>query len=138
VFFGEPYEFRYRFTRFKMMREIGGGKAAVNAMRTQVRHAKLRYHETGYFQVHVMPEHRSEGVYRFDGTVSAVRNARIGQVNSTYEPDTGRYFEGVFTIPIMSRGEQCMVEIRNSTPHPCKFSTCEWVALITGRAAALQ
>lgn len=138
VFFGEPYEFRYRFTRFKMMREIGGGKAAVNAMRTQVRHAKLRYHETGYFQVHVMPEHRSEGVYRFDGTVSAVRNARIGQVNSTYEADTGRYFEGVFNIPILSRGEQCMVEVRNATPHPCKFSTCEWVALVTGRARSLQ
>jgi hypothetical protein len=138
VFFGEPFEFKYRFTRFKMMREIGGGKAAVNAMRTQVRHAKLRYHETGYFQVHVMPEHRSEGVYRFDGTVSAVRNARIGQVNSTYEADTGRYFEGVFNIPIMSRGEQCMVEVRNATPHPCKFSTCEWVAVVTGRARSLQ
>jgi hypothetical protein len=138
VFFGEPYEFRYRFTRFKMMREIGGGKAAVNAMRTQVRHAKLRYHGTGYFQVHVMPEHRSEGVYRFDGTVSAVRNARIGQVNSTYEADTGRYFEGVFNIPILSRGEQCMVEVRNAAPHPCKFSTCEWVALVTGRARSLQ
>jgi hypothetical protein len=138
VFFGEPYEFRYRFTRFKMMRELGGGKAAVNSMRTQIRHAKLRYHETGYFQVHVMPEHRSEGVYRFDGTVSAVRNSRIGQVNATYEADSSRYFEGVFNIPILSRGEQCMVEIRNSTPHPCKFSTCEWVALITGRASVLQ
>jgi hypothetical protein len=137
VYAGEPFEFRYRFTRFKVMREIGGGKAAANATRTQVRQAKLRYHETGYFEVHVLPEHRSEGVYRFDGTVSGVRDARIGtplQLDST-EP---QYSEGVFNIPIMSRGERCVVEIRNSTPHPCKFSTCEWVALLTGRASALQ
>ena len=138
VFFGEPYEFRYRFTRFRLMREIGGGKAAVNMMRTQVRQAKLRYHESGFFQVKVMPEHRTPGLYTFDGTVTAVRNARIGQVNGTYQPDTARYFEGVFNIPILSRGNQCLVEILNDSPHPCKFSTCEWMALITGRARSLQ
>ena len=137
VYAGEPYEFRYRFTRFKLMREIGGGKAAANTMRTQVRHAKLRYHETGYFQIHVLPEHRDEGVYKFDGTVAAVRASTIG-VPAAGTTNTSRYYEGVFNIPIMSRGEQCMVEIRNSSPHPCKFSTCGWVALITGRARSLQ
>jgi len=137
VYAGEPFEFRYRFTRFKLMREIGGGKAAANASRTQVRHAKLRYHETGYFEVHVFPEHRSVGVYRFDGTIAAVRDARIGTPvqGDSLEPQFG---EGVFTIPILSRGERCAVEIRNKTPHPCKFSTCEWVAMITSRASALQ
>jgi len=120
-----------------LMREIGGGKAAANTMRTQVRHAKLRYHETGYFQVHVLPEHRDEGVYKFDGTVAAVRASTIGEP-AAGTTNTSRYYEGVFNIPILSRGEQCMVEIRNSSPHPCKFSTCEWVALITGRARSLQ
>ena len=28
VYFGEPYNFRYRFTKFKLYKEIGGGKAA--------------------------------------------------------------------------------------------------------------
>jgi hypothetical protein len=138
VFFGEPFTFRYRFTRFKVMRDIGGGKAAANAMRTQVRHAKLRYHETGFFKVFVMPEHRSSGIYTFDGTLAASRNARIGQVNGTYEADTSRFFEGVFTIPVMSRGERCMVELHNDTPHPCKFSTCEWVGLVSTQSRALQ
>ena len=138
VFAGEIYNFRYRFTRFKMMREIGGGKASANAMRTQIRQAKLRYHETGYFQVHVMAEHRPEGVYSFDGTVAAVRNAVIGKSATGEGSDAARYFEGVFNIPIMSRGEQCMVEIRNSTPHPCKFSTCEWIGMVTGRARSMQ
>ena len=55
-----------------------------------------------------------------------------------YDPDDDRYKEGVFSVPIMSRGERCNVEIKNDTPDPCKFSTCEWVALITGKARALR
>jgi hypothetical protein len=137
VFAGEPYNFVYRFTRFKMMKDIGGGKAAANYIRTQVRQARLRYHETGYFKVKVMPEHREVSNYVFDGTVSAVRNAVIGKP-TTFDPNTARYFEGVFTIPMMSRGEQCMVEIHNDSPHPCKFSTCEWVGLLAGKARSMQ
>ena len=60
------------------MTEIGGGKAAANAMRTQVRTAKLRYHETGYFKVMVMPGYRENGEYVFDGTIAGVHNATIG------------------------------------------------------------
>ena len=137
VFFGESFEFRYRFSRFKFMKEIGGGKASVNYMRTQVRSAKLRYHETGYFEIHVMPEYRAAGKYVFDGTVIAVRDSQIGQLAAN-EEDAKRYYEGVFNIPIMSRGDQCLVEIKNSTPHPCKFSTCEWAAILSGKTRGLQ
>ena len=139
VYFGEPYNFRYRFTRFKLYKEIGGGKAAANVDRTQVRNAKLRYHETAYFQIHVIPEGRDTGIYTFDGTVLGVRASALGSANpGGFDQDTNRFYEGVFNIPIMSRGERCMVEIHNSTPHPCKFSTCEWVGLITSKARALR
>ncbi len=136
---GEVYEFRYRFTKFKMIKEIGGGKAAANAMRTQVRTAKLRYHETGYFEVLVLPEYREPGVYTYDGTISAVRNAAIGKPPiGDYDSDSVRFFEGVFSVPIYGQGEQIFVEIRSDKPMPCKFSTCEWIAVVTSRARALQ
>ena len=139
IYFGESYTFRYRFTRFKLYKEIGGGKAAANVERTQVRHAKLRYHESHYFEVHVLPEGRDTGIYKFDGTVLGSRNSALGSaLPSGWTQDDERFFEGVFNIPIMSRGERCMVEIQNDTPHPCKFSTCEWVALVTGKAAAIR
>ena len=139
IYFGEPYNFRYRFTRFKLYKEIGGGKAAANVERTQVRNAKLRYHETAFFQIHVIPEGRDLGIYTFDGTVLGSRVSALGSANPTgFDPDTNRFYEGVFNIPIMSRGERCMVEIHNDTPHPCKFSTCEWVGLITGKARSLR
>lgn len=135
VFFGEVYNFRYRFTRFKLYREVGGGKAAANVERTQVRHAKLRYHESGFFEIHVMPERRDGAVYRYAGTTIRNRNSIIGENLTT---ESLRYYEGVFRIPINSRGENCIVEIHNPTVHPCKFSTCEWVGLITGQARSLQ
>jgi len=139
VFFGEVYNFRYRFTRFKLYKEVGGGKAAANVERTQVRHAKLRYHETSYFDVMVMAERRQTAVYKFDGTVLGGRNSSLGTgMSQGFDPETNRYFEGVFQIPIASKGENCIVEIQNDTVHPCKFSTCEWVGLVTSQARSLQ
>ena len=139
VWFGESFNFRYRFTRFKLYKEIGGGKAAANVERTQVRNAKLRYHETHYFEIHVFPEGRDAGKYKFDGTILGSRNSTLGTaLPNGWDSDDERFYEGVFTFPIMSRGERCMVEIHNDTPHPCKFSTCEWVALITSKARSLR
>ena len=136
VWFGETFDFAYRFTRFKVYKEGGGGKSAVNATRTQVRHAKLRYHETGFFQAWVMAERRPKAVYTFDGTVLASRNSTIGDEVLSAD-DAGRYNDGVFTIPIQSQGETCVVELHNDTPVPCKFSTCEWVGRLSGRARLL-
>jgi len=118
VFFGETYEFLYEFTRFKAMKEIGGGKVAMNEMRTQIRRAHLRFHETGHFEALVTPEGRAESVHRF----------------TAKGPDA----EGVFIIPIMSEGRRARVRLRNDTARPCKFTTCEWVGTIAGRARGMQ
>ena len=136
VFAGVPYEFRYRFSRFKVMKEVGTGKTASNTIRTQVRSAKLRYHESGYFQVTVSPEHRPTATYTYDGTIIATRGSTIGTAPNE-DSDAGRYYEGVFSVPIASRGEQCIVEVLNSTPLPCKFSTCEWTALLSTNSRSL-
>ncbi len=139
IFFGEPYNFRYRFTKFKLYKEIGGGKAAANTERTQVRHANLRYHETWYFEIQVMAERRDTAVYKYDRTTINVRNSMLGTaLPSGWDVDDKRYYEGVFRVPIASKGENCVVEIHNDSAHPCKFSTCEWVGLITSKARSIQ
>jgi hypothetical protein len=117
VWAGERFEMRYRFSRFKYMKDVGGGRVATNVQRTQVRRAKLRYHDTGWFQVVVAPTYRPEAVYKFDGLAD-------GQGPK----------DGVFNIPVMGKGEQVVVEILNDTPHPSQFLTCEWEGLITGKS----
>jgi len=127
VWFGELYPFRYRPSRFKAMRTQGGGQVASNTLRAQVRQARLRYHETGYFQVRVTPTgNRDEAVYTFPGsTVGLLQGVDEGQ-------------EGVFRIPMFGRGENITVTIENDTAHPCKFSSLEWTGLITGKGRAVQ
>ncbi len=86
-----------------------------------------------------MPEHREPGLYTYDGTVSGVINAAIGRPSAADLSDNyERYSEGVFSIPIYGKGDQVYVELFSDKPLPCKFSTCEWVALLTTRAQALQ
>ena len=136
VWAGEKYEFRYRFSRFKLMSDIGGGKAVRNVVRTQVRQAKLAYHESGFFQAKVIPENRKEGLYTFDGTVLAVRNSTIGTPTVAMTSDVQLKYQGVFNIPIMGRGDRIAVELLNDTPHPSKFSTVEWIGMVTSRSGA--
>ena len=139
IWFGERFNFRFRFSRFKLYRDIGQGKAAANAMRTQVRHAKLRYHDTRFFRVSVQAEGRTAATYTFDGTILNSRDSVLGtSLPNGYDTENDRYYEGVFRIPIFSRGENAIIELQNDTPHPCQFSTCEWVGLITGQARSLQ
>jgi metal-sulfur cluster biosynthetic enzyme len=127
VYFGEVYSFRYRPSRFKAMRTQGGGQVASNTLRAQVRQARLRYHETGYFQVRVTPTgNRDEAVYVFPGsTIGLLQGADQGQA-------------GVFPIPVFGRGEGNTVTIENDTAHPCKFASLEWTGLITGKGRAVQ
>ena len=136
VWAGEKYEFRYRFSRFKLMNDIGGGKAVRNVVRTQVRQAKLAYQESGFFQVRVIPENRKEGLYTFDGTILAVRASSIGTPATPPTADVALKYQGVFNVPIMGRGDRILVELLNDTPHPSKFSTLEWIGMVTSRSGA--
>lgn len=122
VYFGEAFTFRYRFTRFKLYQEVGGGKVAANVLRSQVRYAKLRHHGTPYFRAVVTVEPRDPSTYIYEDDGYNASNIR----------------EAVFRIPINSRGDNCIVELLNDTAHPCKFSTCEWVGLLTSQARSLQ
>lgn len=139
VAFGEPIEFRYRFSRFKMMLDQGGGRVASNVDRTQVRQARVRYHDTSYFRVDVKPERRDTATYTFDGWRLGVRNSQLGStLGQGLDIDDRQYFEGVFNVPIQARGESCIVELVNDTPNPCMFSSCDWLAQVTGRGQRLQ
>lgn len=127
IWFGELYSFRYRPSRFKAMQTQGGGQVASNTLRAQIRQARLRYHETGYFQVRVTSSgNRDEAVYTFPGsTAGLLQGVDQGQA-------------GVFRIPMFGRGENITVTIENDTAHPCKFASLEWTGLVTGKGRAVQ
>jgi len=139
IVFGQPFEFRYRFSKFVLKVDAGAGKVASNVARTQVRHAMLRYHDTSFFKVEVTPERRGTAVYKFDGWTLGVRNSQVGStLGQDLDIEDRSYFEGVFQIPIASRGETCQVDLVNGTPNPCMFSGLDWIATITSRSRPIQ
>jgi hypothetical protein len=139
IVFGQPFEFRYRFSKFVLKADAGAGKVASNVARTQVRHAMLRYHDTSFFKVEVTPERRDTTVYKFDGWILGVRNSQVGStLGQGLDIGDRSYFEGVFQIPIASKGETCQVDLVNNTPNPCMFSGLDWIATITSRSRPIQ
>lgn len=135
VVFGRPIEFRYRMTRFKAYQNVNDGLVARNAYRTQIRKAVLRYHDSEYFEAHVFLEGRRPAVYRFAPTPRH-RNNLVGRPAWDYEQYEADAWQrqGVFSIPIQSRGDQAQVELRSRVPRPCKFVSVEWVGLVTSKA----
>lgn len=139
IFFGEAYTFFYRFTRFKYYRDAAGGRVAGNVQRSQIRYANIRYSKTPYFRVRVSAERRQSAFYVFDGTVLRSRHSVLGsELNGSSELEVPQLLEGVFRVPILSRGDTAMVDLINDTPHPCAFSGCDWVGVVTSPARSLQ
>jgi hypothetical protein len=136
VWFGAAYEFLYRFTRFRLYRDAGGGRVPGNVERLQVRHAKIRYHGSEFFEAWVLAERREPAVYTFTHSALAVRNSLVGIEEEGPYADSLQ--EGVFTVPIQSNGEKCVVELRNSTARPCRFASCEWVGMVHTKARAMR
>ncbi len=139
VVFGERFDFVYRLTRFKLYRGEEGRRSASNLARTQVRKAKVRYHDSRYFEAHVLLERRDPAIYKWDGITLGVRNSVLGEESWDYQQnqDNLRFREGVFSIPVMSKGENAIIELRNPTAMPCKFTTVEWMGMVTQKARAM-
>lgn len=134
--FGIPIDFRYRFTRFKPYQQLATSKVARSAVRAQVRKALLRYHHTDFFRVSVLAEGREPAVYVFNRHQMGTRNNLLGEPtwDLDRELEQERYLEGVFSIPILGRGDTTIVEISNDSALPCKFSSLEYVGLLHGKS----
>lgn len=127
VVFGEVYEFRYRFSGFRLQNP-GNGMLSPNRAKARVRRVFLRYHRTRYFKVTVIGERREPQVYEFDGVTLDSRGSQIGsRLGTGLDLENPHLYEGVFQFPMLGDGSRAQVEIQNDTAVPCQFINCEWV-----------
>lgn len=134
VWFGEAYEFRYRFSGFRLPTPPGRSGPAVQSV-ARVRRLFIRFHDTHYFRVVVQPERRQPAVYEFDGTVLDSRASQVGsRLGTGLDIDRTSYFQGVFQVPIQSEGLRVNVDIINDSAAPCQFLGAEWIGR-QGRAS---
>lgn len=116
---GVKYAFSYTFSPLIMREQAQGGQGmqAVTEGRLQIRHLRVAYSQTGYFEARVKPNNGNTYRYPFTGRILANVSATLGQVGL----DTSQ-----FQFPVSSRNDQVTITLTNDTHLPCAFLAAEW------------
>ena len=123
VIIGEPYEMQYRFSKQRIIEELGKGE--IIGGRLQLHHFSLKYESSGFFRVEVTPENRDTSVHKFNARLLGSSSSSIGEVNLE---------TGTFRFPVMSRSDKVDIDIKNDTYLPTKLSSAEFEAMFHMRS----
>lgn len=121
VFAGVPYRFRYRFSEIVVKQE----NEPITIGRLQIRNLSVVYYDTGYFETWVYPQNRDPYMTKFTGRVVGSINNTIGQIPLE---------TGTFKIPVLSKSDQCDIELISDSFLPCAFQSAEWEGYYTLRS----
>jgi hypothetical protein len=124
-FLGRTYTMRYRFSELRIKQADGGGQKAIDGDRLQIKSLVLLYANTGYFRVEVTPARRDTYTTTFSGRVVGSLANLIGEASV----DSGK-----FSVGVLSKNDQVMIDIVNDSFLPCCFIGAEWTGLMLQRA----
>lgn len=128
-FVGELYEMRYEFsTPYLKEQPQGGGVAVIGGPRLQMRTWTLIHDKSGHFEVWVTPRGRDTKKHPYNGLVMGDSGAKLGEVSQMV---------GKFRVPVMTQNIDTKVEIRSSSPLPCRIQSAEWEGLYFSRTERL-
>jgi hypothetical protein len=126
LFFGMPYESRYRFSTFyhRQPSQNGGNVAKVDG-RLQLQHLSITYDLSAYFRVEVSKEGRDDEEFEMSGITVGSPTSIIGEVSL----ESGR-----FSIPLMARNDRITIDIVNDTWLPSNILAASWRGLWNAQA----
>lgn len=126
-FAGVRYAFRYTFSPFIVREQSPGGQGmqAVTEGRLQIRHLRVAFNETGYFEARVTPSNGQTYRYPFTGRVLGSKSVPLGSTGLVTSQ---------FQFPVASKNDQVRIELVNDSPLPCAFLSAEWEAFYTIRS----
>lgn len=117
-FVGELYEMQYEFsTPYLKEQPQGGGIAVIGGPRLQMRTWTLIHDKSGHFELWVTPRGRDTKKHPYNGLLMGDPGAKLGQVSQMV---------GKFRVPVMAQNIDTRVEIRSSSPLPCRIQSAEW------------
>jgi hypothetical protein len=115
VYFGYPFMSNVRLSKQYLRSQ---DDTTIITGRLQLRHMTFAYRKSGYFEVHVTPFKRPTKVRKFTGRVIGSGNNVIGSVAI----ETA----GAFRVPIKSKGDTVVIEIKSDNFLPFTIVSAEW------------
>jgi len=116
-FVGELYNMRYEFsTPYLKEQPQGGGIAVIGGPRLQMRNWTLIHDKSGHFEVSVTPRGRDTKTHPYNGLMVG-DGAVLGQVPQVV---------GKFRVPVLAQNIDTKIEIKSSSPLPCRIQSAEW------------
>ncbi len=126
LWIGDQFSFTYTLNKpYLKVQSEGGTRGNAGSGRFQVRHGNLTYDNSVSFKVVVTPEGRSARTYKFDSRSLNTSGFTLGG------PQTLK--DGVFKVPIKSKGDIVDIKIINDTPFPSCILTMEYEATYHSR-----
>jgi hypothetical protein len=124
---GVAYTFSYTFTPpfIKQPSSNGSGLLTNSDGRLQIKTMRVRYSDTGYFDVTVQPDVINSYVTKFRGRLLGSSNNVIGRMS--LESDT-------LEFPVRARNENLIVTLTNDSFRPSAFLSAEWTGDFTPRS----
>ena len=121
---GEPYEMHYRFANQRLTESPGQGSELISG-RLQLKHFYIKFEDTGFMKVEVTPDNNTTSTYELT-TIVGTDESIIGSTTL----DTG-----TFKVPIMSRADRVIIDVKNSTHLPTNLTSAEYEANFHMRSA---
>ena len=124
VMFGINFDMIYDFSTIFVRTRSGNGEIVQQNGRLSLRHMKLRFDGTSYFDVEVTPEGRATWSKSHPGDFYT---AIILQSGGGL-PDLAPVQAGDFRFSCKGKSDAMDIRIINRTPYPCAFTQAEWEA----------
>ncbi|PLP55546.1 hypothetical protein CYK37_30105 [Mesorhizobium loti] len=119
LYFGIPYEMRYRLSTIFIRQESkSGGVTVISEGRLQLIQLMFLYSKTAFFRVEVSPLAGPMRPYVTNGRMLGDPENRVDRVHLS---------DGVTRVPILMKNDRVKVDIVNDSYLPCSLLSVEWL-----------
>ena len=135
---GENYEMHYRFAKQRLTEAPDQGSELISG-RLQLKHFYLKFEDTGFMTVEVIPEDESYDIIRSGGIGSdPLQHVSTYQFTSllgvTKESRRTVLKTGTFKVPVMARSNKVTIDVKNNTFLPTNLTSAEYEAFFYMRS----
>ena len=139
---GEPYEMHYRFAKQRLTESAGSANELISG-RLQLKHFYLKFEDTGFMKVEVIPQGANEfvtGELYVQNSSTYEFTSLLGTINEQVDRDSlagsiNLLSTGTFKVPVMTRADKVTIDVKNNSFLPTNLTSAEYEAFFYIRSS---